>query len=489
MRLRGTTRPLAAGVLAAAALLYLVRLGAIDLWAPDEPRYAQVAEELRAFEHGPRGLWLLHLNGEPYTQKPPVYFWLAALLGAPGGHVGPLAARLPSALAGVACVALAMGIGARLRSPAIGIAGAALLATSIGFAYIARRVQLDVLLCAFELAALSSFLRIDGAAAPRRRDVILLHASLGLAVLTKGPIGLITPLFAIVAFLAWERRLGALRRLLPPWAPLLSVAPGLVWIAGAIALAPAGFADEAITENLWDRFAKGTHYVRGPAYYLHQFPVDFLPWSLLAPLVLLEGRRALAEAGPPERARAWRFLLAWLGTAFVFFSASTGKRGLYLLPALPAAALLTADAALGWLGAARAAWLRRGAVLVGAVAAAELLVFCLVFPALDAERSPRAMARTAAALAGPGGRVGVTRTSLVGALLYYGGNPVAEVKKRDQIERFLAEGGRVLVTQQFMIPVIEGFAPVEVHLRPQIGYSRLVVVTPVAASADPPQGR
>ena len=80
-------RPLAAGVLAAAALLFLARLGATDLWAPDEPRYAQIAEEIRAFEHGARGLWLLHLNGEAYDQKPPVYFWLAALFGAPAGRV------------------------------------------------------------------------------------------------------------------------------------------------------------------------------------------------------------------------------------------------------------------------------------------------------------------------------------------------------------------------------------------------------------------
>ena len=49
-------RPLAAAVIAAAAILFLTRLGATDLWAPDEPRYAQVAEELRSLEHGARGL-------------------------------------------------------------------------------------------------------------------------------------------------------------------------------------------------------------------------------------------------------------------------------------------------------------------------------------------------------------------------------------------------------------------------------------------------
>ncbi len=94
-----------AGVLAAAALLLLPGLGSTDLWAPDEPRYAQVAEELRSMEHGLPGLAVLHLGGEVYTQKPPLYYWLAAGLGAAGGgRVSELQARLPSALAGIASV-------------------------------------------------------------------------------------------------------------------------------------------------------------------------------------------------------------------------------------------------------------------------------------------------------------------------------------------------------------------------------------------------
>ena len=76
-------------VLLAAALLYLPGLGATDLWAPDEPRYAQVAEELRT---GAGHRVLLHLNGEPYTQKPPLYFWLAALAGAAADRVSAQAA-------------------------------------------------------------------------------------------------------------------------------------------------------------------------------------------------------------------------------------------------------------------------------------------------------------------------------------------------------------------------------------------------------------
>ena len=59
--------------LAAAMALLLTGLGRIGLWAPDEPRYAEVAEEVRSLARGPSDLVLLHLNGEPYDQKPPLY--------------------------------------------------------------------------------------------------------------------------------------------------------------------------------------------------------------------------------------------------------------------------------------------------------------------------------------------------------------------------------------------------------------------------------
>jgi 4-amino-4-deoxy-L-arabinose transferase-like glycosyltransferase len=537
-------RPLAAAVLAGAALLFLARLGATDLWAPDEPRYGQVAEELRSFEHGLGGFWLLHLGGEAYTQKPPLYFWLAALAGAPAGRVDEAAARLPSALAGIACVALLIRFGTRLRGPAVGVGAGALLATTALFAHLARRAQLDVVLCAFELAALAAFWRIDRSDSRRPCDVAVLHGALGLAVLTKGPVGLILPGLAIAAFLAWERRLPALRRCLPPWSPLLSVAPGLVWVAGAVALAPRGFARAALIDNLWGRFAHGTSHAAPLGYYLYQLPLDLLPWTLLAPAVVVAGRRVLGREGPPERARVWRFLLAWLGSAFVFFSLSGGKRGLYLLPAFPAAALLCADAALSalragarpprwvaillavaaallllaglaipwvashfgvavptlfaalWLALAGAAllafraagpsWLRRSVVVVTSVALAELLVFALLLPALDPEKSPRAVAEAAAAWAPPEAGIGVTRGTLVGALAYYGRRRVSALETPEAILRFVAAGGRVIVAEGRNLGSLEAVVPVEVRFRARHGRRELVVVTATPPPAPEP---
>lgn len=355
----------------AAAVVLLSGLGRIDASAPDEPRYLQVAEELRSFEHGAQGLVLLHLNGEPYTQKPPLYYWAAALFGAPLGRVTEGAARLPSALAGIFLVALTLRFGSRLLGGTAGVLGAALLLSLFEFVHLSRRIQLDVVLAALEMVALVAFWWIDRDLAPRRRSAALLHGAMGLAVLTKGPVGFLVPTLVMVAYLALEGRLRDLRRAFPWWGLLLSVAPGLVWIGAATTLAPSGFAEEAVGTNLIGRFFAGTSHERPIYYYLYQFPVDFLPWTFLLPVVFWAARRRVfGDATTPEETRrAWRFLLAWLGASLVFFTISSGKRGLYLLPAFPAAALLCADATARWL-AGRAAPPR--SLTVGAAAFAAL---------------------------------------------------------------------------------------------------------------------
>jgi 4-amino-4-deoxy-L-arabinose transferase-like glycosyltransferase len=409
------------GLLVAAALLLLVGLGRVDAWAPDEPRYLQVSEEMRAAPHGATSRLVPHLNGRAYDQKPPLYFWLAALAGAPAGRVSEAAARLPSAVAGVALVALTLAIGTRLLGWRTGLLGAAILLTTFEFAHLARRVQLDVVLALLETAALALFWRVDRGIGRRAPQVAALHLCLGLAVLTKGPVGFLVPILAIATYLAWERRLRDLPKSVPLWALALSLGPGLAWIAAAARVSGGGFAAGALGENLVGRFFAGTSHDRPFYYYAYQLPVDFLPWTLLAPALWLAGRRIFARparatdaadrrADAPDAAadraalaargerrhqsvqRAWRFLLAIVGTSVVFFSLSSGKRGLYLLPAFPALAILLADA-LGRELAGRmklprvlAAGLVAGPVAVLAVGVAVVIVgmpFVAHLPALD----------------------------------------------------------------------------------------------------------
>ena len=185
------------------AALYLSGLGATDLWAPDEPRYAHVADEIVAGGHGATGLIVMHVGGEPYSEKPPLYFWLAALASAPAGQVTEVSARLPSALAGLAAIALTAVLGRRVLGPAGALWGAVLLATVFDFAFLARRARLDVLLTLTTVAAFYAVWRIDRGEGARRGNVALLHGAMGLGVLTKGPVALL-PLLAAAVYLAWE---------------------------------------------------------------------------------------------------------------------------------------------------------------------------------------------------------------------------------------------------------------------------------------------
>jgi 4-amino-4-deoxy-L-arabinose transferase-like glycosyltransferase len=288
----------------------------------------------------------------------------------------------------------------------------------------------------------------------------------------------------------------------------------------------------------------GSAHAGPPWYYLYRLPLDFLPWTLLAPAVAAAGRHVFGARGSPERARVWRFLLAWLGSAFVFFSLSGGKRGLYLLPAFPAAALLCADAVVSALRAgvspprwassllvavagllllaglaapriasrfgvevslefallwavlgcasalafrlARPSWPRRAGVVLASVALAELLIFTGLFPAVDVEKSPRQVALQAAALTGPGESVGVTRGTLVGALAYYGQRRVTELETPQAVAAFLDSGGRVIVTEARNLDRLEAVAPVEIRFRARKGRRALLVVTAVPAAGGAP---
>jgi 4-amino-4-deoxy-L-arabinose transferase-like glycosyltransferase len=185
--------------------------------------------------------------------------------------------------------------------------------------------------------------------------VALLHLALGLGTLTKGPV-IFVMLLAAGVFLVWERRPREFLRLVPAWSFLISLGLPAAWLAGAVALGPEGFFDVAVVQNTLGRFAGGYSKVEPWYFFVYQFPVNFLPWSLLWPLVFLElRRRAKLPAEEREHASAWRFLLATVGTWFVFFTLSEGKRGLYLLPCFPMAALVC--------GAALEAWLARRASL------------------------------------------------------------------------------------------------------------------------------
>ena len=133
--------------------LYFLNLGQWDLWNPDEPRYAQVAREM---VNG--GDWILmHFNGKIYEDKPPLFFWLIALSSYLWQGFSSFSVRFPAALFGTFTVLLTFLLGKNLYSTRIGFFSGLILATSLEFAYLSTRANLDTTLTFFTTASLLCF--------------------------------------------------------------------------------------------------------------------------------------------------------------------------------------------------------------------------------------------------------------------------------------------------------------------------------------------
>jgi 4-amino-4-deoxy-L-arabinose transferase-like glycosyltransferase len=320
---------LSRAVLLLAAALFVFNVWGYDLWAPDEPYFGEGAREMVV-----DGEWAVpHVNGVMTTDKPPLFFWLIAIFSMPFGTVTSFTARLPSVLAGLACIALTIRLGRRLWGGRIGEVGGLILTVNFLFWDKARTAQIDALLCLLILVALSAFEAFRAGDLDGRRAGLLFWLAASLAVLAKGPVGVLLPLGVALITLAVDRRLGFWRGFAPLIGPLLfGVVIGL-WMV----LATVGGRGEysvwaAIQEHVLDRAVRGMHHAQPPWYYLQALPMRLLPWSGLLPGALLLAWRRREDAD--------RFLLVYALFVVVFFSISTEKRDLYVLPAFPAFALL-----------------------------------------------------------------------------------------------------------------------------------------------------
>jgi 4-amino-4-deoxy-L-arabinose transferase-like glycosyltransferase len=303
---------------AAAALLYLPGLGARDLWNPDEARYAEVTREMLE-----RGEWLVpYLNGEVYTQKPPLLFWAIGLASLATGGVGELAARLPSALAAIAATLLVYLLGERLFGRRAAWLAAAAFATCAKVMWQGRFGQIDMLLVALVTAGVWCWVREEfpeGAWAPelgsefmdaparahpprasaRVEEPARHHAAIpylfffcaGLATLAKGPVGLLPPLLSILTYRAVTRGRQGLRGLRLGRGLLLWAAVVAAWLVPAGLAAGPDYLEQIVFKQNVTRYADPWHHFQPWYYYLTVLPADFFPWSFLLPAALVVGCR------------------------------------------------------------------------------------------------------------------------------------------------------------------------------------------------------
>jgi 4-amino-4-deoxy-L-arabinose transferase-like glycosyltransferase len=334
-------------------LLFFHRLADRDLWSSHEARAAMDAQTILD-----DGDWALpHLYGDrAELQKPPLYYWLVAIIArARGGVVDARAVRLPSTLSALGCIGLIFWLAWRRGRRIAGIIAATVLATAIHFTWLARVGRIDMPLSLAVSVCLALFyLRIvpfsdaDAPAQGRPQNVTvfaLMAAYLALAagLLLKGPIALVLPAAVFGPLLLFEghlrRPLHCLHRLGIWWGlPLALVLPAawFLWVNRAVGneLFQTFFVhhnlNRALGQNVVDRWSH-PWWLYGPL-----FAANFLPWSLTVPVAgWLIWRKGWWRDDPEIR-----FAAIWLIAILGVLSCVSFKRADYMLPAYPGAALL-----------------------------------------------------------------------------------------------------------------------------------------------------
>jgi 4-amino-4-deoxy-L-arabinose transferase-like glycosyltransferase len=324
-----TTLALSLGLLLlAAALLFFAGLGRLPLLEPDEGRNAEVGREMLL-----SGDWITpHFNGFAYLDKPAVFFWMeAASLKLFG--VSETAARLPSALMAAATMLLVWFLARRMFGNSAGLRAGLIFAACPLTLVLAREVIFDMTLTFLVTAAMVAFWLAEESGFRVPWFDALMFAAMGLAVITKGFVGILIPLIAVLIYEAARGRWREWLRLRWGWGLLVFLAAALPWFL-AVSLRNPDFPRYAFWNESLKRFTTAAaHRGGGIFYYLPVFLGGFFPWSLFLLLAGWNRLRRWRELRQPT-ARPMVFLICWAAWVFVFFSLSHSKLPTYFMPAV-----------------------------------------------------------------------------------------------------------------------------------------------------------
>ncbi len=314
-----------------------------DLWWADEVRQAAVLRHMVE-----SGDWFgLRLNGIAYPDKPPLYFWLMAILAKVLGSVDP-----PVVFFGLAVTfALYVLSGywlARLfgNLQATALTAGLILLTTPYVALLAHYARMDFLFSAFIVAAWGFLYR--GARENRFNWFMIAgFAAMGLAAITKGPFGVLFPVLTLVLYLLW---VGQGRRLLK-----MDVALGLVstcaivgvWIAGVVLAHEPGFLAETVRGQIIDRGFRRAGGFLSWFRYAATFPLTFMPWTIVFALTM-KWRLSLSAARDlwlARKAQTGHRTFLWIAvvSSLAVLTASSEKMEYYLLPLFVPLAVLLAE--------------------------------------------------------------------------------------------------------------------------------------------------
>ncbi len=309
----------------------------------DELRYGEVAKEMDSLPH----MFYLRYQGNPYPDKPPLYFWMVKAGYAISGGPAPWALRAPLIFSTLITVLLTFGIGRRLFDDRIALLGAAFYGLSFRVTWSAHIARLDPPLVMFTTLALYIFVcqfeNLDSGRRPSFKNVLAFWTAMALGFLIKGPLALLVPLLTIGLYRLirkqWKGTVGVTTLagvgLFMAIVLLLWIVPG-AWFGRHVNYFQTIIGQEVVARSTtpW-RHVK--HGLLDPMYYFGRLAAEFLPGSLFLPgcFALWLALRRKRQMTP-----GLVFTWVWFIGIFIFFTFMRSKRGQYILPLYPAAGLL-----------------------------------------------------------------------------------------------------------------------------------------------------
>ncbi len=316
--------------------IYLLTIFSRPLLPIDETRYVSVAWEMFL-----RHDWLAPLtkNGEPYHHKPPLLFWM---INAVWFFTGPSrwAATIPPVAMGLASVYLTVMLTQRLFTGTASLAARVpyILMGCLPFLVYSSMVMFDVTMSVFVLLTLLGTLSF--AQTQKFLYVVLMALTMGLGVLTKGPVAYLYVIFPMLLGPLWY---GAAVRPVRWYggclmALLLSTVPVLLWLIPVLQQSDNHFAFWLVWEQTAGRITGNFNdaHVRPFYFYMPIVLILAMPWVFF-PQLWRQGRALRAILRAQE---GLRFVLCWVVPTFISFCLISGKQPHYLVPLVPGMAIL-----------------------------------------------------------------------------------------------------------------------------------------------------
>jgi 4-amino-4-deoxy-L-arabinose transferase-like glycosyltransferase len=324
------------------AFFFFYGLNQFGLIGADEPRYAQVAREMLE-QHN----WITPvLGGQPWLEKPPLYYWQAMLAYKILG-ISDWAARLPAAVDATLLI-LAVYFFLRRFRRGVELDGALITASSAGIVGYARAASMDMALAAtFTIAMLGWWAWRESNA---RIYLAIFYGFIALATLAKGPVAPFLACVTIILYAVAVRELSLVLKTL--WLPgiLWFCFVALPWYFAVQMQNPLFFREFILQHNL-GRFSHNLYHHTEPFwYYLPVTALALVPWSVFVIAAFVRSvrgcwarRKSLDSGHDDVKSQFSIFAACWLIVPVAFFSFSQSKLPGYILPAAPAGGLLLAD--------------------------------------------------------------------------------------------------------------------------------------------------